>query len=94
VVDVRDHDGIPGVASQRTRFESAEVVGEVEDDHFHHFVREWEGQSMRRVRPCNLDAEELDDLGFSSVPTALQVYPYGVNGGDQIQLCVLMGSHT
>ena len=41
VVEVWDRGDVPGEAGQRTRLESAKIVGKMGDDHFHDFV--WKG---------------------------------------------------
>ena len=82
-VKVRDRNGIPGMASQRTCLESTAVVGEMGDDHFHDIVREggWEraardradrtvraGRSMRGASLWRSTSEEAVDLGFATIP--------------------------
>jgi hypothetical protein len=65
IVKVRDRGGVPGAASQRTRFEGVEVaggVGDVGDDHFHDLVWEAAGRFVRGGRI----AEQAIDIGFAS----------------------------
>ena len=68
MMNVRDCDGIPGAAGQRTRPESLEVTDEVGDDHFHDFVREAVGGLLRGTRLQRRVAEEAIDLGSALMP--------------------------
>lgn len=68
MVDMWDRNDVPGTAGQRTLFESVEVVGEVEDDHFHRF--EWQATSglMRSARLRRCVPEQAADPGLASIP--------------------------
>ena len=89
MVNVWGKNDVPGAASQQTHLESEEVEGEVGDDHFHDFIREWGGRVVHGMRPWNCIAEEAVDLGFASAPNSHHViYPYGMNGADIRTICM------
>jgi len=50
MMEVWDRGDIPGAASQRTSFESAEVTDEVGDDDFHDFTWEVVGRIVHSAR--------------------------------------------
>lgn len=68
MVEIRDRGGMPGVASQRTRLESIEVVAEVYNDDYHGVVWDATGRFVRDMRLRRGVAEEASDLDFTSTP--------------------------
>lgn len=76
-----DRDNVPGVASQRTRLESAKVVDEMIDDHRHKFVWKVEGRFGRGNCFWGCVTEQDIDHGFASIPndTNQELYPCGVD---------------
>ena len=84
MVEVWDRGDVPGVAGQRTRFESAKIVDEMIDYHFHKFVWKVEGRFARGNRFWGRVAEQDVDLGFASIPndTNQERYPYHVDSAE------------
>ena len=65
---MRDGNNVPGIAGQRARFESLDIVDEKCDDHFDKFVREgvWRSDSGCPWSPAT--TQYTIDLGFAPVP--------------------------
>jgi hypothetical protein len=68
-----------------------EVVSDVDDDHFHDFIRE---AAARYAGVClwRRMTEQAIDVGFASTPndphSTREVCPYGANGADVRGICV------
>ena len=69
MVYVRDRDGVPKAAGQRTRFEGVKVVGEVCDYHFNDFKWQAIGFLVRGARFGGRIAEQVFDFGFAPMPS-------------------------
>ena len=67
-MDVWEGSDVPGVAGQRTRFESWDVIDEMNDDHFHKFVREQAGDLNGRCLRGGVKVQYVVNLGFAAVP--------------------------
>ena len=84
MVKVRDGGDVPGTAGQRKRLESAEVAGDVGDDHFYDLVWEGAGRYVRNGCLWRRTTKQTIDLGFASAPNDLhtnrEVHPYGTKG--------------
>lgn len=68
MVEVWDRDEVPGIASQRTRLESATVEDEMGDDHFYDFVRERDGRFVYGACLRRRARAQTADHGFPSIP--------------------------
>ena len=83
---VRDGSDVPGATSQRIRLESVEVVSDVGNNHFHDFIWEAGGRSVRGARLLRRVAEQAIDVGLGSTPNyphgSQEVYFYGANGAE------------
>ena len=69
-MEVVDGDHVPRVTGQGTRHETAFVVNEAGDDHFHKLLRElgdWGWAYGGRLR----EIEQPHDVGFGSVPKSV-----------------------
>jgi len=81
MVEVWDRGDVPGIASQRTRLESAKIVDEMIDDHFHQFVWKVESRFARGNGFWGRVTEQEIDLGFASIPNDAdqERYPCGAD---------------
>ena len=77
---------VPGAASHRTRLESVEIVGDVDDDHFDDVIWKTAGRFMYKACVWRPITEQAIDVGFASTPNdphaSREVYSYGANGAE------------
>ena len=78
MMDVRNHDAIPGETGRSASFEGRDVVYEVDNDHFHDLRREPTLLMRVRVDICIPASEHALELGFGTAPNefgeALDIY--------------------
>ena len=89
-MDVCDHGGIPGKASQRTRLEGVEVVSSTGYDHFYDFIRQAMGRFVRNMYPLRLGRiiERVTDVGFTPTPNCFGMFSPAVRTSLESELLV------
>ena len=78
-MDKWEGGNVPGIACERERFESPDVVGEVVDDHFYNFTGKGVGAFGGRCA-WSLVVQYASNPGFAAVPddASEEVQPFAV----------------